>query len=59
MEGYQNIKHFLQNVILKIVFLLKKLKILYHGHMLLVILTGKKLMERFTKKNCEGKSNRV
>ena len=31
----------------------KKLKILYHGHMLLVILLVKKSLERFTKKNCK------
>ena len=32
-------------------FVIKKLKILFLGHMLLVILNTKKLMERFTKKN--------
>ena len=31
--------------------LLQKLKILFPGHMLLVILKVKKLLERFTKKN--------
>ena len=31
---------------------LKKLKILYHGHVLLVNLTLQKLLERFTEKNC-------
>ena len=31
----------------------KKLKILCHGHTLLVILKVKKLLERFTKKNCK------
>ena len=31
------------------VFVVKKLKILYRGHMLLVILKAKKLLERFTK----------
>ena len=31
---------------------LKKLKILRHGHVLLVNLTLKKLLERFTEKNC-------
>ena len=34
----------------------KKLKILCHGHMLLVILREKKLLERFTKKNYEKKN---
>ena len=32
---------------------LQKLKILFHGHMLLLILTEKKLLEGFTKKNCK------
>ena len=31
---------------------LKKLKTQFHGHMLLVILMVKKLLERFMKKNC-------
>ena len=34
---------------------LKKFKILCREHMLLVILTVKKLLERFTKKNCRKK----
>ena len=34
---------------------LKKLKTLCHAHMLLVILTVKKLSERFMKKNCKKK----
>ena len=33
---------------------LKKLKILCHGHMLLVILTVKKLLKRFTKKEMQN-----
>ena len=33
------------------VFSLQKLKILFRGHMLLMILKAKKLLERFTKKN--------
>ena len=49
-------KIFLQNAIFKIglkkFLLLEKLKILCHGHMLLAILTEKKLLERFTKENC-------
>ena len=32
---------------------LKKLKILFLGHMLLMILTGKKLLELFMKKDCK------
>ena len=36
---------------LKKVFVLQKLKILFRGHMLLVTLKAKKLLERFTKDN--------
>ena len=54
---YQNIKTFLQKAMfqidLKKFLLLQKLKILCHGHMLLVILKAKKLLERFAKENCE------
>ena len=38
---------------------LKKLKILFRGHMLLVTLLEKKLLERFTKKIAENYSNSV
>ena len=31
----------------------KKFKVLCHGHILLVILKAKKLLEHFTKKNCK------
>ena len=60
----QNIKIFLQKTMLQIdlkKFLrLRKLKILCRGDMLLVILTEKKLLERFTKMNCKkSKSKRV
>ena len=60
---YQNIKRFLQKTIfqidLKKFLSLQKLKILFHGHMLLVILKVKQLLERFTKKNYKkrGKKN--
>ena len=54
---YQNIKTFLQKAIfqisLKKFLLLKNLKTLYRGHMLLVILKAKKSLERYTKKNYE------
>ena len=54
---YQNIKTFLQKAMfqidLKKFLWLKKLKTLFHGHMLLVILKEKKLLERFSKKNCK------
>ena len=49
---YENIKTFLQKTMLQIdkKFLrLKNLKTLYCGHFLLVILTEKKLLERFPK----------
>ena len=60
---YQNIKRFLQKAIfqidLKKFLLLQKLKILFHGHMLLVILKVKQLLEPFTKNNYkkQGKKN--
>ena len=54
---YQNIKIFLQKAIfqiaLKKIFLSQNLKILFHRHMLLVILKTKKLLQRFAKKNCK------
>ena len=54
---YQSIKTFLQKSMLQIclekILSLKKLKTLCRGHMLLVILKVKKLLERFTKKNCK------
>ena len=57
MLQYQNIKIFLQNFIFQIClkdFLWRKeLKILCGIYMLLVILKVKKLLEPFTKKNCE------
>ena len=37
------------------IFVIKKVKKLFRGHMLLVILKQKKLFERFTKKNCRKK----
>ena len=50
-------KNILQKVTLKIslkkFLLLRKLKILCHGHMLLMILTEKKLLKLFTKKYCK------
>ena len=35
------------------VFLIKKVKTLFRGHMLLVTLKEKKLLEKFTKDNCK------
>ena len=60
---YQNIKIFFQktffHVDLKKILLLKKLKMLCHGHILLVIFTKvKTLFERFMKK-LQKKSKRV
>ena len=55
MLEYQNKKVFLQKAMfqigLKKFLWLKKLKVLCHGHMLLVILKAKKLLECF--KNCK------
>ena len=52
---YQNIKIFLLKVALQInlkkFLLLKRLKMLCCGHMSLMILTGKNLLEPFTKNN--------
>ena len=52
----QNIKAFLQKAMfqidLKKFLLLQNLKVLFRGHMLLLILMEKKLLECFTKKNC-------
>ena len=60
---YQNIKTFLKKAMfqidLKKFLCLKTLKALCRGHMLLVILTNKKLSERFTKKNGKKQSKRV
>ena len=57
MQEFQNIKTFLQKAMfqigLKKFLLLQKLKILFRGHMLLVILKAKNLFEHFTKKNCK------
>ena len=38
--------------------LLKKLKIQFHGHILLMILMVKKLLEHFMKKNCKRQVNK-
>ena len=55
---YQNIKTFFQKAMfeagLKNFLPLQKLKALFHGHMLLVILMVKKLLERFRKMNCKN-----
>ena len=37
---------------LKKFLLLQKIKKIFHGHILLALLKMKKLLERFTKKNC-------
>ena len=62
MKEYQKIKIFLQKVTLQIglkKFLwLEKLKILFCGHLLLVILMMKKLLERFMKRNCKKTNQR-
>ena len=62
MLEYQIIKTFLQNAMfqigLKEFLLLQKLKILFRGHMLLVILTENKLLESLTKKGCKKKKKK-
>ena len=59
---YQNIKTFLQKAMfqigLKKSLRLKMLKTLCRGHMLLLILTDKKFLELFTKKNCKKKKKK-
>ena len=61
MLEHQNIKTFLQKAMfqisLKKFLWLKRLKILCHRHMLLVILRVKEFLERFTKKNCKKIKN--
>ena len=55
MLEYKHIKTFLQKARLQIglkkLLILQKLKILVRGHILLVFLKAKKLLECFTKKN--------
>ena len=62
MLEYQNIKTLLQKAMFRIrvpKFLqLNKLKILFLGHMLLVMLTEKSLFEHFTKKNYKKQSKK-
>ena len=57
MLEYQNIKTFLEKAMfqigLKTLLWLKKLKTLFGGHMLLVILKTTKLLQRFMKKDCK------
>ena len=43
----------------EVAFIIKKLKIPYHGHMLLVIATMKKLLEHFIKRNCKRQIKQV
>ena len=60
---YHSTKIFLLKALLKIgltKFLrLTKLKILYHGHMLLMILMVKKKLELFKKNHCKNKLKRT
>ena len=57
MFEYQHIETFLQKVTLQIglkkLLRLKNLKIIHLGYMVLVILMVKKLLKRFTEKNCK------
>ena len=54
ISKYKNIfaKEYMPNCSEEI-FIIKKLKILYHGHMLLMILMVKKLLVLFMKMNCK------
>ena len=67
---YQNVKTFLERVTLQTgpkklknwkycATWLKKLKILCHGIMLLMILTTKELLELFTKNNCIKNKSKI
>ena len=57
MQEYENTKRFLLKAIfqigLKKFLKLKKLKILFHGHISLMILMVKKSLEHSMKKNCK------
>ena len=56
MLEYQNIKCFLKGYVQywsEEVFVIKKVKKHFCGHMLFMILNEKKLLELFTKKNCK------
>ena len=56
MLEYQNTIFYIDTFLFSFLnFVIKKASILFHGHMLLVILTEKKLLERFKKKNCKTK----
>ena len=63
MKEYLNIKIYLPNAMfqigLKKLLRAKNLKALCRGHMLLVIVTEKKLLERFTKKITKNKSKSI
>ena len=51
--GHVRISKYILQIGLKKFLLLKKLKIQFHGHMSLMILMVKKLLEHFLKKNCK------
>ena len=58
LQDYQDIIQMVTiQVGLKTFLLLQKLKILFRGHILLMILKVKKLLKRFMKKNCKKKKN--
>ena len=59
ISKYKNI--FVKSLVLnwsEDVFVIKLLKILFRGHILLVFLRMKKMLERFTKKNCKKQVKR-
>ena len=61
ISTYKNIftKGYLPNWSEEVFVIKKKLIIVYHGHMLLVILKATKLLEVFTKRIAKNKSQRI
>ena len=59
---WQNVKIFLQKAMFQVdqkkCLWLRKLKTLCNGHMLLVILTVRKSLDHFIKKNCKKKKTK-
>ena len=63
MYGYQNIQIFFAKDYVsnwsEEVFVIKKVKAMCCGHMLVVILMERKSLERFTKKYCKKKKKKI
>ena len=58
ISKYKKIKKAIPRIGLKKFLGLKKLKIQFHGHMLLMILMVKKLLEHSMKMSCKGQLNK-